>query len=390
MWSKYKYFILSGLAMAALGALEAMKPKETLWLESYSKFDKVPYGNYILYKQLGNLFNEATKPSFEPLKATLNDTLSNTNLIIINNSFEAEQNEVDALLNFVNNGNQAMIISRQITDLLLDTLGLSTNFDFSQESEVSYGLLNDTTKFNGPTYNILFRAYFDSLSTAQPLGYRSDSLPNFVGLKFGSGQLFLHVLPSAFTNAFILTGHNDRYISSVLSYLPDQTTIWDEYYKARKQYVKQASPFQQVLTTDGLRQALYLILLATFVYMIFASKRRQRIIPVLPTRTNATVEFVETMGQLYYNESDHKDIGLKRVNYFLADIRERHRIDTATLDEGFVQKLSSLSGVPIEDINQLITNFNVIKAVDVVLQDRIVQQDKLIENFYNKERAYGK
>jgi len=174
-----------------------------------------------------------------------------------------------------------------------------------------------------------------------------------------------------------------------LSYLPNQTTIWDEYYKARKNYIKQ-TPFQQILTTDGLRQALYLAIIGTLIYMVFASKRRQRIIPVVPFKTNTTVDFVETMGKLYYNESGHKEIGMKRINYFLADIRERHRIDTEVLDEAFIRKLSTLSGVNRKDIDRLISNFKVIKTLKVVVADLIIEQDKLIDNYYNKERLYGK
>lgn len=391
MWSKYKYYILSGLAFVAIGVLETMRPPQTTWVESYSKFDKIPYGNYILYNELGSLFTKKYTSSFESLRMTLDDSLFNTNLIVINSTFDIDQSETDALLDFVERGNQAMIISRRISDTLLDTLGISTDTKFLGEStkDISYYLANDTTKYTGPTYNILFQTYFDSLANAQPLGYRSDSVVNFVTLKYGEGRLYLHLLPSAFTNVFFLTDHNNEYIRKVLTHLPDQPTIWDEYYKARKHYIVQ-TPLQQVLTTDGLRQALYLAVLGTLIYMVFASKRRQRIIPVLPPKSNSTLEFIDTMSHLYYNESDHKDIGLKRMSYFLADIRERHRMDTEVLDDDFNNKLSTLSGVDKKDIAKLISNFKLISSAKRVQSIQIIEQDKLLENFYSKERSYGK
>ena len=391
MWSEYKYFILAGLAFIAIGVMESLKPKETVWIESYSKFDKIPYGNYVLYNELESIFSDPVTSSYESLKSSLSDTLINTNLLIINNSFDASESDINALLNYVNRGNQAMIISRKITDKLLDTLNLSIDFEFSEEieTEISHLISNDTTQYSGPTFNIYFRSYFDEIASASPIGYRSDSLINFVSVNYGEGLIYLHVLPSAFTNAFMLSKNNHGYVSKVLSYLPDQPTIWDEYFKARKNYIKK-TPLQQLLATDGLRQAFYLLLLGTLIYMIFASKRRQRSIPVLPIKSNSTVEFIQTMGQLYYNESDHKDIGVKRVNYFLADIRERYRLETETLNEEFCSKLSILSGVPRDDIDRLIKNFTVINTVAVVLDIRIKEQDKLIENYYKKERAYGK
>ena len=124
--------------------------------------------------------------------------------------------------------------------------------------------------------------------------------------------------------------------------------------------------------------------------MIFASKSRKRITPVLPPKTNATLEFIETMSHLYYNESDHKDIGLKRESYFLADIRERYRIETEVLDSHFINKLSTLSGVAKMEIEKLVDSFNSIRRSQKVQSIQIIEQDKLVESFYRKERSYGK
>jgi len=214
-------------------------------------------------------------------------------------------------------------------------------------------------------------------------------LVNFIGLAFGKGRIYIHLLPSAFTNVCMLTNNNAKYISSVLSYLPNQATLWDEYYKARKKYIKQ-TPFQHILNTDGLRQSLYLTLLGTLTYMIFASKRKQRAIPVLPPKLNTTIEFIETIGKLYFNESDNKDIGRKRMNYFLADIREKYRINTEKLDKAFSLKLSTLSGVKKGEIDRLIYYYKIINTTYEVKDYHIIEQDKLIENFYNKEKLYGK
>lgn len=391
MWAKYKFYILAGLAFIALGVLESMKPKETVWIESYSKVDKIPYGNYVLFHELKSIFSKPILTSFESLREGLKDTLTNTNLILINDSFDASRHEINALLKFVDKGNQALLVCRDFPKLLLDTLKIKADSKFIELSTVSsYRLANDTTRYQGPGYNIYFNTHFDSLAdNHKVLGYSSDSLVNFIGMSYGRGRILLHASPSAFTNAFMLTKNNHNYISAILSFLPDQSTVWDEHYKARRKHIQQ-SPLQYILTTDGLRQALYLSLLATLMYMIFASKRRQRIIPVLKPKANSTVDFIETVGQLYYNESNHKDIGMKRLKYFLADIRERYRIDTEELDEKFCQRLSILSGVPREDVNRIAANFSAIHALETVTDERIIEQDRLIENYYNKENEYGK
>ena len=315
MWSKYKYFILSGLALLLIGVLESMKPKETIWLESYSKHDKIPYGNFILYNELESVFSKPIFSSSESLTQTLADSILNTNLIIINNTFEAEGYEVNALLKFVEKGNQVLIVSRRISESLLDTLGLQTKMEFDEkfQKDIRFSLSTDTTQYESPKQNILFRTYFHEPDSSTVLGIRSDGFPNFIGTNYGKGSIFINLTPSAFSNVFMLTGNNHQYVSQVLSHLSNQPIIWDEYYKVRKQYLNK-TPFQHVLVTDGLREALYLMLLGTLLYMAFASKRKQRVIPVISPKSNSTVEFIETIGQLYYNESDHKNIGIKRIN----------------------------------------------------------------------------
>ncbi|QSE98308.1 DUF4350 domain-containing protein [Fulvivirga lutea] len=391
MWSKYKYYIVSGIALVLIGVLESIKPKEVVWLESYSRYDKIPYGNFVLFNELESIFSESIVSSSESLSQTLDDAQQKTNLIIINNSFQPAEVELEALLEFVNNGNQVLIASRTISQALLDTLNLSIENSFDDEIQTSYifYLKDDSTRYTAPNQSMFFRSYFANSDEGNYLGFNSDDQPNFAFSTFGKGKIYLHLTPNVFSNVFMLADENHHYISQVLSYLPDQHTIWDEYYKVRKNYISK-TPFQHILTTEGLQQALYLLLLGTLLYIIFASKRKQRIIPVLPTKANTTVEFVETIGQLYYNESDHKDIGMKRIDYFLAEVREKYRLDTEVLDDTFAKHLSNSSGVPFEDVSLLVTNFKVIRAVANVLDERIIEQEKLIENFYKKARSYGK
>ena len=391
MWHKYKFFILSGIALFVIGVLETLKPKEVIWLESYSRHDKIPYGCHILYELLQD-WNTDRWSIAESSLATNMISDSNVNYLLINDQINLGKEDINALLQYIENGNQALIAARTLPDALLDTLDIKVAYDYHNATidSLGYYLAGDTVTYFGPTRNIVFRNYFEEIGIAQPLGYRSDSLANFIGMNIGEGRLFIHLAPSTFTNIFVLTDDNHRYLCHMMSFLPQTNRwVWDEHYKARKQHGTK-SPMAEVMKRDGLRQAVYISLLGVLIYMLFASKRRQRAIPVVPPKLNTTVDFVETMGQLYYNESDNKDIGKKRVSYFLADIRDRYRLDTSLLDKEFCHRLSSLSGVNKDDVDKLIANFKVMNSVDVVLDDRLAEQDRLIDNFYKIERGYGK
>lgn len=375
-----------------MGWIESQQPDEVVWLESYSGHDKIPYGCFVLKERLQDIFSEEVVLSQEPMAKVFEQTDNEpSNFISINNNVDIGTENLEALLNYVKRGNQVFISARFIEQNLLDTLGVRVNRTFGLEASdgFTYHLADDTTRYAGKSRNLLMGAGFDENSAGQRLGMCTDTLTNFISVEIGEGTIFLHLLPTAFTNIAMLTDNNYEYVSRVLSRMPDQRTYWDEYYKARKQYISK-SPMEHVVNKDGLRQALYLTLTGLVIYMLFASKRKQRVIPPLPKIVNDTKEFVQTIGRLYYNDSSHKEIGLKRIQYFLSYVHEKYRINVSELNEDFGLKLSSVSGVSIEEINKIMVNFRVIRAVDDVLDARIIEQESLLENYFMKESANGK
>lgn len=392
MWKKNKYYFIIGFFSIALMYIEYSKPPTINWFESYSKFDKIPYGNKILFNELPSIFTHQIYSSSENIATSLTNNPSISNYLIINNSFNPEEKDALKLLDFVSKGNNAMIVSRSFDKLLLDTLELSIKESFSLK-------VNDSLKFllesNNDLYYHKFRAplvhssfSLDSANNVSRLGYVSDTLLNFVKVPFGEGSFYLHLNPLAFTNFHMLRNNNHKYISAVLSHLPNNSVMWDEYYKNRKNAIRK-SRLNVITSTPGLRQALYLTVLSLLIYMLFASKRKQRIIPVSIKKSNDTVSFVRTIGQLYYNENNNKDIGMKRIDFFLSNVRKQHQIFSDTLDNDFSSKLHQMSGVPLTEIKKLVTNFNHIKRGRQISNDRIIEQDILIDSFYKKTRHHG-
>ena len=74
--------------------------------------------------------------------------------------------------------------------------------------------------------------------------------------------------------------------------------------------------------------------------MVFEMKRKQRIIPVINPLANTTLEFVGTIGDLYYQSAEHKNIAEKRIHFLMDQIRAKYWINTDKLDEIFIQTLS--------------------------------------------------
>lgn len=392
MWKRNKYFFIIGIFIISILIIEYNKPKPINWFESFSKYDKIPYGNNILFNELSSIFTQSTHTASENIEKSLQNNLSAINYLFINNTFRPEENDVNELLNFVSEGNNAMIVSRLFDENLLDTLGLSIKQTLSlgiNDSLHFYLGSNKQNYYHKFTTSLMVNSFsYDSIREFSKLGYVSDTLLNFVKVPFGKGHFYMHLNPLVFTNFYMLNNDNHRYISAVLSHLPNEYIIWDEYYKNRKNAINK-SQLYIITSTSGLRQAIYLTVISILVYMLFASKRKQRIIPVAIEKSNDTLNFVRTIGQLYYNEKNNKDIGMKRIEFFLSHIRKQYHIFSDKLDDDFCIKLHQSSGVPLDEIKKIAVNFNIIKGVQDISNERIIEQDSLIDSFNKKTRYNG-
>ncbi len=96
------------------------------------------------------------------------------------------------------------------------------------------------------------------------------------------------------------------------------------------------------------------------------------------------MEFISTIGSLYFMRNDHKKLAQQKMKLFLAYVRERYHLPTSQLDEEFVQKLTAHSEIPVTIINQiLLFNKNIKSSTHVsekTLIDFHVEMDKFYKN----------
>ena len=114
---KYSKFIIFFLLTFLLFIIVRItEPKGIDWSLSFSKDDKIPYGSYILYQVLPELFpNENIKVSQYPIYNILKDKgYSNSNYIFINNTFAPDKLDTKELLNYVSEGNDVFIAANFI------------------------------------------------------------------------------------------------------------------------------------------------------------------------------------------------------------------------------------------------------------------------------------
>jgi hypothetical protein len=391
MLKKNRKFIAAiVLLFAILVAVQHYVPKPINWKPGFSSHSKSPYGCRILGESLDSLF-PGSKVTFSNSNFYLTlpgDSMLNVNLIIITDQFKPDELDLSALLDFVSRGNNAFISVSDFPSGLSDTLHfgiltplIDTGIFRSNAGNLRLFHVNkdSVTDFSFKrSFRTCYINRYDTFNTTR-LGSDQQGNINFIMTRFGKGKFFLHCQPIAFTNYHLLYS-NYTYAYAALSWLPIENTIWDQYYKPG--HLVDLSPVRYILAQPALKSAYYLIFIILLLYMLFGSKRKQRIIPVLQPEANASLGFLITVGRLYYRTRKHADLVKKKIVYFNEFIRTKYYLSTLSDCEGDIRMLSLKSGIETDTIGMLLRRIEVLGKSENINQQELVEFHRLLENFY--------
>lgn len=390
---KRRFYIILGLLVVLYTLVMVLRPKPLDWTVTLERRDKNPYGSYIAYRQLGDLFSGARITSEQlPAYNLLGDTtLHHTAYVMIAPQGELAAEDVGSLLAYIARGNSAFISAFGFSRFLTDTLHFQVSRPLAGVLDGDSGRVNLTNRALATDTGYGFRdltlnSYFVRLDTARAevLGQTLGGKPDFIRMTVGRGTLYLHTAPLAFSNYFMLCGDNHTYTERVLSYLPRQATrlYWDEYYKAGPAY--RGSLMRFLLTHLHLRWAWWLGLLAIVLYVFFQSKRRQRAIPLKVPMSNSSLEFVSTISGLYWDRHDNKNIAEKKITYFLERVRSRLQLSTERLDPAFIGALARKSGSSEPLARELVGLIIQVRSSAKVSDTLLLQLNRQINAFTRK------
>ncbi|MEM7511642.1 MAG: DUF4350 domain-containing protein [Bacteroidota bacterium] len=425
MKRNYGYYLFFALFITLYLVLTiGLEKKEIDWSFSFSGKEKSPYGSYVLKEEIMRFFPEADiRQTEKRLFNTLNpeaglmyeeDTEDlvlydkHSTLFLLNSTLPLDQWDIEELLYFISMGNDAFIATHQMPANLLDTLGIKINLPnilFGNANSTDSLSAGDTAiaSFLNPNLNEQNGYYFNSFE----LGYsiskdeeaetplvpialsvnNQDSI-NMVRVDIEDGRLFVCTAPLAFTNYHMLSGPNLEYVETALSHLEKQTerVIWDEYYKEKnlEQVASQKNPLRYILSQKGLRWAFWMTIVIGLIFGIFEAKRKQRMIPVILPLPNSTLDFTETIGRLYYQNSTHKELCDKKIKLWLSYVYHRYGIEVSSLDDEFIQKVAGKTGIQIETIQNLVRLAESMQRQTSVSENEFMELNHGLNDFYQE------
>ncbi len=402
------------------------QPERHNWLETYKENSREPYGAYVIFELLKSYFpNEPTVVLEEKLSESLPLGGDKTaNYISMGEGLLLDSADVEKLLEFVEQGNKAFIFSRTIPFDLMDELYFDDcdamywdDYYALRDSVVLTNLVHPALKRDSAfRYTYIYRGktaayrwqyidpvYFcDSTRSLIRLGMLNDSLINFAKIKYGAGDFFLHTNPIVFTNLNLLEEEALNYADRVFSHLEEGPVYWDKYGRiseatARRlnniplppgeRRLSNETPLQYILSQPSLAWAWYTLLAATLLYLAFRAKRKQRIIPVLEENNNTSLEFVRTIGRLYFLQNNHRQLCLQKMKLFKAFVREKYQLVMRGQEsEELVERLANKSEVSPELIEKIFSMYRNIESSSFVSENTLIAFHQRLDAFYKNCR----
>ena len=422
-----KSYIYLGIIIGGLVLLFYFLNKDNTkydWTETYKSKSTEPYGTNVLHDVLKTYY-----PSFDfhdvnrKVKHILPEEEDGVrkNYIFVGESLMLDTMDTNRLVEFVKQGNNALISSKTIPYDLMYFLYKDEDcidqywddYSFSYDSLAQLNFSHPNLKIKEPfnyrfftknrsRYNNYRWAYIDHSFICTEgftkLGfYVNTGQVNFVRKKVGAGHFYLHTTPLAFTNFQLIDSLGIDYANRVLSHLLPGDIYWDSFNHEKEEIgrhrnnlfqnperkLSTENPLKYVLSQTSLAWAWYLSLLLSLLFLGFRAKRKQKPIPILPENKNSSLAFISSIGSLYFLQNDHRKLCNQKMRLFRNFVRERYNISTKEIDQNFINKLSIKSEVAAEDIEKIFSTYsNIEQSTTKTSEELLIKFHRFLEKFY--------
>ncbi len=402
------FFLL--LIAVLVFVIQERKPQSFTWTANYWQESKEPFGTFILDKSLHDIYSDidilySDSTIYNTLKNQA-DLCDNTLYFIIGRSLFLSQEDMESLEQFVSSGNTVFWVSNfqygaNIEDAFIldfewayDESGPKvekeypvrfTHPDLEMEEDFQIKLRNE---------GAYFRSLGEEIETLSNLEIKQDSAtilsPHFIRAAHGDGFLYLHSLPELFSNYQLENAGNRRYLEAVFASINPDFILMDDYYKMKRPTsVAESTPLKVLLKEPAFRWIRNVSLLGIAFLFFSQVRRKQRAIPIVTPKQNETIDFVETLGMLYYNDKGHKGLAAKKIKHFFEYLRRNYYLQEIERSDRGIEIVARKTGLDRTKLKKL---FSVIKNMDLrkeVFDTDLESVNRIIDELYRDLGAKG-
>jgi hypothetical protein len=282
--------------------------------------------------------------------------------------------EMDSLINRVNRGATAVVITENHT-LSFDYF-LNNNLGFEQQQNYINDSVEVGTYYSNSKLNNYFCKYFDGEKFSSIYwncilakdGAEDEKrcfergkinyFTNSVKIKYGKGELLLHCEPLLFTNYYLKEEKGFIYTNEILNDIDFGNTIYDIDSRSFKienlsNDNRENANLRFILKNKSTRTAWYLFLLGLVLFVLFKLKREQRVMPVAAIKRNSSLSFINTISGLYFSRVNSREMAKIKMNLFLYFIKYQLNISTNNLSSERYRYIALKVGCETEQIQRI-------------------------------------
>jgi len=195
------------------------------------------------------------------------------------------------------------------------------------------------------------------------------------------GAIYFCTVPEIFTNIALqqisVADFNEELFHAIN--ISPTTIYWDDEQGIYIPNVhNNTSPLQYILSQKSLKWAYYVTLISGLLFIIFRSKRRQKIIPLKEVKRNTSLEHIDTISKLYFSDSNHLEVARHMEKLFYHKVERKFFLPKD--HPNFVGVLAKKSRLHEEEISLLLQRFEEIKNGKTVSTYQLRKITTRIEN----------
>lgn len=384
--------IVGAIALMIIGASSPNNHRTLDTRLGVGKVSKIPYAHYVAFNGLASLF-----PRAEIIQTSLDknylDSLSNFStgnaLVIITNQFNPTEKELSTLMTFASFGNTIFLSARSISYQVEKTLSVTLDdrlmpFDDSFTVNLPGAYFQTDQQFSYPGYDFYSPIHTWNDSLVDIMATDKPGNPILFRYHVGGGNIYFHTAPLSLSNYFLLHKKNIAYYEQLFSLIPAsvQRVYWDGYFTNKENRPPQPDKDQAnwwtvMMRYPSMKAALWVGILTLLVYVLLEMRRKKKPVPILTPPKNDSLDFVRTIGRLYHERGDHRNLCVKMGSYFLEHVRNRYRVTTTKLDDELVKALHFKSGYPESELRDILGFISHLEKGPSISEAQL-------ENFYNR------
>lgn len=400
------------------GVIWYLQPKDRHnWdMEDYSLTYDEPYGLKFFNSYIKELKGESnyaiTDSSLEISLPKYTENNGDQLLVHVSQAFHPDLDEIDVILDFLENGNDVFIAAKSVSRSFMEEIDegqcsylwqgnnsyndSTLRFNFTQES---------LQRFEPYRYHWMYKDkktrhswyYFDSnniceASDIEVIGRFNQYMNNLIKLPVNKGNVYLLSTPEMLLNYFLTQEDGQEVVGKMFSYTADKPhVVWDaknsfSNYNPnpdRNDLSQNKGPLSYILSQESLKWAFYTFLISILTFLFFQAKRKQKSIPILAKKENSSIEYVETISEMYFQRDGH-DKMLKYMSQQFSDhIRKRYRLTPKYDEERFIKLLAHKSAIDEARIERIIDLMEKAKMASNATPEFLIKYHQEVEYFYN-------